>query len=144
MSNVKRVSPEDAKKLCDEGWTYVDVRSQPEFEESHPAGAFNVPLLDTGPSGMQPNPDFLAVMQAVFPQDAKIVLGCRSGNRSLRAAGVLVSAGYTNVVDQRAGFEGARDPFGGKVEKGWRPVGLPTETGAPEGRSYPDLHKKKG
>ena len=61
---VKRVSPEEAKKLIDdEGYVYVDVRSLPEFEAGHPTGAYNVPLMHQGPAGMTPNPDFMAVME---------------------------------------------------------------------------------
>src|SRR5262249_27311884 len=37
--SMKRISAKDAKELMDEGWTYVDVRSEPEFERGHPAGA---------------------------------------------------------------------------------------------------------
>jgi rhodanese-related sulfurtransferase len=41
----RRVSPQEAKDLMDkEGYVYVDVRSIPEFEAGHPAGAFNVPI----------------------------------------------------------------------------------------------------
>ena len=82
------------------------MRSVPEFEAGHPTGAFNVPLMHMGPGGMSPNPDFMAVVQKSFPTDAKLVLGCKGGGRSLRAAEMLQAAGFTAVVDQRAGFEG--------------------------------------
>src|SRR5689334_20222021 len=60
---VKRVDPEEALRLVrDEGYVYVDVRSVMEFDEGHPEGAYNVPLLDAGPGGMAPNPDFVDVM----------------------------------------------------------------------------------
>lgn len=141
MSNVKRVSPRDAKALMDEGYVYVDVRSEPEFLAGHPEGAVNVPLLHMGPGGMTPNPEFLDVMQARFPKNAKLVLGCRSGGRSLQAAEMLLQAGYTDVVDQRAGYEGARGPFGNVAEKGWAPEGLPVEEGAKPGQSYEDVKR---
>jgi rhodanese-related sulfurtransferase len=141
---LSRISPAEARTLLDEGYVYVDVRSEPEFEESHPTGAYNVPLLHMGAGGMTPNPDFLAVMKATFPTDAKIVVGCKAGGRSLKAANALLEAGYTNVVDQRAGFDGARDAFGAFTEPGWKPAGLPVESGKPAGRSYADLAKKKG
>lgn len=144
MANVTRVSPEEAKKLIDDdGYRYVDVRSEPEYAAGHPAGAHNVPLMIAGPRGLEPNPEFLEVMQALYPKDAKLVLGCRSGQRSLRAAEMLVGAGYTNVVDQRAGFEGPRNAFGVVAEPGWGPKGLPTETTTPGG-SYAELRKKAG
>ena len=46
-------------------------------------------------------------------------LGCAAGMRSRQAAQALEAAGFAHVVDQRAGWDGARDPFGQVVEKGW-------------------------
>jgi rhodanese-related sulfurtransferase len=141
---VKRVSPAEARDLMDkEGYAYVDVRSLPEFAAGHPTGAYNVPLNHMGPGGMSPNPEFIAVMGA-FPKDAKIIVGCKAGGRSARAASMLESAGYTNVVDQRAGFEGAPDPATGRVsEPGWRPAGLPVATDAQPDRTYEALKARK-
>ena len=137
---VKRVSPAGARDLIDkQGYVYVDVRSVPEFAAGHPTGAYNVPLMNMGPGGMTPNADFLAVMET-FPRDAKLVVGCKAGGRSARAASMLESAGYTSVVDQRAGFEGAPDPSTGRIgEPGWRPAGLPVTTEAGPGRTYEAL-----
>jgi rhodanese-related sulfurtransferase len=132
--------------MREEGYVYVDVRSVPEFEAGHPAGAINVPILHQDPvRGMVPNPDFLAVMQANFPRDARIVLGCQVGGRSYRACEILERVGYPHVVDQRAGFGGARDPAGRVVEPGWLDAGLPVEQGpGGEGQSYASLVKKAG
>src|SRR4029450_1350588 len=81
---VTRVSPEEARQMMDEeAYVYVDVRAIPEFEAGHPEGAYNVPLLHARAGTMLPNPDFLAVMQRHFPKDARLVVGCRSGGRSL-------------------------------------------------------------
>lgn len=133
---VKRVAPQEAKDLIDrEGYVYVDVRSIPEWEEGHPTGSFNVPLMHMGPAGMAPNPDFLSVMEKSFPKDAKLVLGCKGGGRSLRAAGLLEQAGWQTVVDQRAGFEGHAEP-------GWRPAGLPVSTEREPDHAYDDLKGK--
>lgn len=144
-TNVKRVSPAEALALCAEGYIHVDVRSEGEFAEGHPTGAYNVPLLHTTPEGTRaPNPDFLGVMMAQFPTTTRLVLGCRSGQRSLRAAGLLAEAGYSTLVDQRAGFDGVRDAFGSVTEKGWRASGLPVSYEAEAGRSYRELQGKKG
>ena len=135
----KRVSPEEAKALIDrEGYVYVDVRSLPEFEAGHPAGAYNVPLMHQGPAGMTPNADFLAVMEKSFPKDARLVLGCKAGGRSQRAAGMLEAAGYASVVDQKAGYEGASAD-----EPGWRPKGLPISTSAAADHTYEGLRAGK-
>jgi rhodanese-related sulfurtransferase len=132
---VKRVSPAEARELIDkQGYVYVDVRSLPEFAAGHPEGAYNVPLMNMGPGGMSPNPDFLKVM-GTFSKDAKLVLGCKGGGRSLRAAGMLEAAGYTNVIDQRAGFEGHDEP-------GWRPAGLPVSKDPKPDRTYEALKAK--
>lgn len=142
---VKRVSPEEAKRLMDEeGFTYVDVRSIPEFEQGHPSGAYNVPLLHMTPGGMQPNPDFVDVFQTAFSKEDKVVVGCKSGGRSLRAAQQLAQLGFTHVVDQRAGFAGSTDAFGQKQEAGWQGQGLPVSTRPEEGHAYDALAARAG
>ena len=143
--NVKRVSPEKADTLLkEEGYVYVDVRSIPEFDAGHTAGAYNIPLLHATPSGMRPNGDFMSVVAAVFPKDSKLVIGCRSGNRSLRAAHALLAAGFEHVVDQRAGHGGVRDAFGQVQEAGWESVGLEVATEAHSDRTYEALLARRG
>jgi rhodanese-related sulfurtransferase len=137
---VKRVSPQEADALVkNEDYVYVDVRSIPEFDAGHPTGAYNVPLMHATPSGMRPNADFMSVITAVFPKHGKLVLGCRSGNRSLRAAEALIAAGFETVVDQRAGTDGARDAFGQLQEAGWHAAGLDMADEAHPERSYEAL-----
>lgn len=138
MANIQRVSPAEAKKLLDEGYTYLDVRTEAEYAAGHPVGAHNVPVMNAGPGGMVPNPDFMTVVQALYPKDAKLVVGCKAGGRSARAADMMTAAGYTGVVDQRAGFDGQP----GK-EPGWAPSGLPVEK-ATAGGSYAELRTKAG
>ena len=129
--SFRRLSPTDAQALIEkEGYSYVDVRSEQEFQGGHPAGAYNVPLLRMGPMGMAPNPDFLKVMEQAFPKDSKLVVGCKMGGRSMKAAALLESAGYTNVVDQQAGFDG------------WRPAGLPVSTDAAADHTYAGIVQK--
>ena len=140
---VKRVTPTEAQALLAEGWTYLDVRSIPEFEGGHPAGAVNVPLLHLQNGRMAPNPDFQAVVTANFPPDTKLVVGCKAGGRSLQAAAILGAAGYANVVDMRGGFHGERDGMGRVACAGWAEQNLPVEATAPPERSYPELAKRK-
>jgi len=136
---VERVNPDDAAKLLEQGWKYVDVRSVPEFDAGHPAGAFNVPLNHAGASGMVPNPDFITVMESAFARDDQLVIGCRSGQRSLRAAEMLAGRGFTRVVDMRGGFGGEKDRAGAVVVAGWQARALPSATTAESGRSYAEL-----
>lgn len=120
MSSVVRISPAEAHaRMTGEGFTYVDVRTPEEFAEGRPRGSINVPLGD----------DFVAAMTARFAKDARIVVGCKAGGRSLRAATALIAAGFTNILDQRAGFDAARGPFGEVAEPGWSRAGLPQEVG---------------
>jgi rhodanese-related sulfurtransferase len=137
---TKRVSPEEASDLIDkEGYVYLDVRSVLEFEAGHPTGSYNVPIMHMGPAGMTPNPDFVDVVRRAFPKDAKLVVGCKAGGRSARATAVLEQAGYANVVDQRAGFEGAPDASGRIAEPGWRPKGLPVSRESAHDHTYEGL-----
>ena len=81
-------------------------------------------------------------MRAAFARDAKIIVGCKAGGRSQRAAQVLAGEGYTNILDQHAGWDGARNAFGQVSEPGWSRAGLPTESGKPAGRSWTDMKAK--
>ena len=138
---VTRVSPEEARKLMEtEGYVYVDVRSIPEFEAGHPHGAYNVPWTHLDASGSFPNDDFLRVMETAFGKDAKLVVGCKTGGRSLAAAQALVAEGFAHVVDQRAGYLGTVGPQG--PESGWAPKGFPTSQTAEPGRAWSDLAPK--
>lgn len=92
----KRVNATDAKQLQDDGWTYVDVRSEPEFVAGHPAGAVNVPFNA---------PNFVELFKAKFKPDAKLIIGCQVGGRSMRAAALLEQQGYTQLADNGGGFE---------------------------------------
>ncbi|HEV3030591.1 MAG TPA: rhodanese-like domain-containing protein [Polyangia bacterium] len=139
----KRVVPKEAAALLAEGWAYLDVRSVPEFDDGHPVGAANVPLLHLHNGRMAPNPDFQRVVEATFAKDAKIVVGCKAGGRSLQAATLMESAGYTNVVDMRGGYHGERDGFGRVSVAGWAAEGLPVETAAAPEKTYETLAQKK-
>lgn len=134
MSEVREAGPADCAALVqNEGYALVDVRSEPEFSSGHPQGALNIPLKRLGPAGMEDNPRFVEVMQALFPARTKLVLSCRTGARSLVAARLLERSGFSLLVNQRAGLEGRRDAFGGMAEAGWAAVGLPVETATPGG-----------
>jgi rhodanese-related sulfurtransferase len=140
---VKRVTPPEAAALLEEGWSYLDVRSIPEFEGGHPAGAANVPLLHFNNGRMLPNPDFQRVVTANFAKDVKLVVGCKAGGRSLQAAGLLEAAGYTSVVDMRGGFHGEHDAMGRLACAGWAESNLPVEISAPAEKTYAALAGKR-
>lgn len=139
--SVRRISPHEAHDLIEkQGYAYLDVRSIPEYEAGHPAGAYNVPLLHFAGGRMAPNGEFLDVVRRRFAPDAKIVVGCKSGGRSQQAAQMMEQAGYTALVEMRGGFGGERDPLG-RTESGWAACGLPVSSSDP-GRAYEDLRAK--
>ncbi len=143
---LKHVDVRTAHQLqSNDGCTYVDVRSIPEFEAGHPKGARNVPLLHLDPDTrrMQPNPEFLSVMQANYPPDTKLLIGCQMGGRSAQAGQLLASAGYQDVSNVVGGFGGARDQATGQlIDEGWTDAGLPVEQGTPGGAAYEELRGK--
>ncbi len=141
---VKRVTPPEAAALMADGWSYLDVRSIPEFESGHPPGAANIPLLHFAGGRMMPNADFQKVVEAVYPRDTKLVVGCKAGGRSLQAAALMEALGYTSVVDMRGGFHGEHDGMGRVSCAGWAAEGLPVETAAPGEKTYAELSKKGG
>ena len=142
MAEIERVGVERAQELLAAGWIYLDVRSVPEYAAGHPAGAHNVPYLHAAAGGMQPNADFMRVMQAVYPKDARLVIGCQSGNRSMRAARELLDAGYLAIVELRPGYGGRKNAFGQVEEPGWAARG-PTERTTPGG-AYDELRARAG
>jgi rhodanese-related sulfurtransferase len=142
---IKRISPEEAKRLLDSGagYAYVDVRTVEEFDAGHVPGAKNIPVLELNPGGrMQFNPRFVEVVEANFPKDSNLIIGCQKGARSLRAAQILLEAGYAKAVDMRGGFGGETDAFGRLTFPGWEPSGFPTATESLAEDRYSHLAKK--
>ena len=137
---IKHITVQQAHQQQEQAGAYLDVRSIPEFEQGHPAGAFNIPLLHLDPQTgqMRPNPEFLSVVKANFPPEASMVIGCKMGGRSQQACEVLSSAGYQDVTNVLGGWGGA--PQMGHT--GWLQAGLPVETAADAASEYDALQKK--
>lgn len=135
VPNLPLVSPEEAQRLLDQGYTYVDVRSEPEFALGRPPRAVNVPLLQVEGDRLVDNPEFDVVMQALFRTTDPLIVGCRSGSRSRVAMGRLRGMGFDELVELRYGFAGARDAFGRRLP-GWIQAGLPVEAGKSELGEY--------
>ena len=142
---IKRITPEETKKLLDSnaGYIYVDVRTVPEFEAGHVPGAKNVPVVEPDAYGrMQLNPRFIEIVEKNFGKDMKCITGCQKGGRSLKAAELLLAAGFASVVDMRGGFGGETDEMGRITFPGWAPRGLPTCTNCTPEDRYESLAKK--
>ncbi|HBB19483.1 MAG TPA: hypothetical protein DCZ62_03475 [Ruminococcus sp.] len=86
-----QITQEEAKSIMDSGEDVVilDVRRQDEFDQSHIPGAV-----------LLPNEEISDTMPAQLPDTSqKILIYCRSGNRSKQAAQKLADMGYTNVYE---------------------------------------------
>ena len=127
MMTIKQITVQQAHQQQESGVTYLDVRSIPEFEQGHPAGAVNIPLLHLDPQTgqMRPNQEFLTTVRAAFSPETPLVVGCKMGGRSQQACEILSSLGFQNVANVQGGWSGA--PQMGHV--GWVDAGLPVEIG---------------
>ena len=122
------IFPKEAfQKIEKEGFSYLDVRTEEEFKQSHAKGALNIPIFLATPAGRQFNPEFLAAVQEKFPANAKLVIGCHSGGRSGKACQLLEEVGYKNLFNIDGGFGGRFNPETGEQIKGWSEEGLPCE-----------------
>lgn len=89
--------------MSTEGAVILDVRAPDEHTAMRISGSVNIPLSDLSDSAEDLLPD----------KDALILIYCRSGVRSTKAAMKLLELGYSNVHD----FGGILDwPY--EVEKG--------------------------
>ena len=111
--DVKRIDPEEARVLLDseEGYTYLDVRTEEEFAAGHVPAAVNIPVVEKNPMGpgLVPNPDFSSQVEQQFDKDRKIITLCLRGVRSMHAATMMMGLGYTEVVDMQGGYDAEMD-----------------------------------
>ncbi len=106
FANFEHISPKEAFKLLDNKDTvFLDVRTYQEIkEEGKIPGSIHIPL------------DMLAQKIDMLKQykDKKIVVYCRSGNRSVSASRLLSSLGF-NVYNMQGGINE------------WKEEGLPVQ-----------------
>lgn len=138
---ITQITPPEAHTLLGQGYRYIDVRTEEEFANGHPASAVNIPVAVINPATGQMglNADFGRVVEAHFPKDAKVIVGCQAGGRSQRAAEMMAQAGYTDVRNMQGGFGGARDETGRVVVPGWNEAGLPVSRECGPDDSYAAL-----
>ena len=142
---IKEITPQEAHDLLEKepNCVYIDVRTVHEFSAGHPRGAVNIPVAFPDPGqGMVMNQGFISVVEAHFPEDKKIIVGCQAGPRSAAAARLLEEAGYQDVSNMLGGFGGMRDPFGSVIAPGWSSLDLPVSQENGEGVSYESLGAK--
>jgi rhodanese-related sulfurtransferase len=91
---VKEICPTTTQKWVSNGALLVDVREKEEVAEL----AYDVPNIIHIPLS-----EFEERYTEV-PKDRDVVMVCRGGSRSLRAAGFLINHGYKNVVNMQYGI----------------------------------------
>jgi rhodanese-related sulfurtransferase len=87
-----KITAEEAKEILDEGGdntVLLDVRTEEEFQENRIEGAVLLPDNEIGERALDELPD----------KNARILVYCRSGVRSKKAANELVEMGYKRVYD---------------------------------------------
>ncbi len=99
------MSVADVARMDKTEWIFLDVREQSEWNEAHIEWATLIPLGQ------------LANRQNELPKDQKIVVVCRSGNRSAQGRDLLLKAGFAEVTSMAGGMND------------WISQGLPVVTG---------------
>jgi len=133
-------------KQADPSVLLVDIRSNAEvaFLGMPTVADANVPYMQLSETlewddkrstlKLDSNPRFAQAIAGLidergYSRDRPLILICRSGKRSARAAGLLAELGYTRVYSIVDGYEG--DPArsgpdeGQRVVNGWKNEGLP-------------------
>ncbi|MFN8371017.1 MAG: rhodanese-like domain-containing protein [Bacteriovoracaceae bacterium] len=97
---IKSIESRELKKLIDENANFilVDCREQPEWDEGRINKAVFMPLSNFGEESKK-----------LTNKNAKIVLQCRSGKRSMSAAHYLESQGFTDLYNLEGGILGWED-----------------------------------
>lgn len=83
-----------------------------------------------GRMAMTPNASFVqdvevALARKGLDKTSKVLIICRSGERSARAVDTLAKAGFTDVWSVYDGFEGDLSPDGHRTVNGWKNAKLP-------------------
>ncbi|WP_281225613.1 rhodanese-like domain-containing protein [Flavobacterium aquiphilum] len=91
---VFEICPTKTQALIKNGALLVDVREKEEVAQL----AYDVPNIINIP---------LSIFEEHYteiPKDREVVMVCKTGGRSLRAAGFLVYHGYENVINMKHGI----------------------------------------
>jgi rhodanese-related sulfurtransferase len=113
--SIQNIKPNLVQDMLKSGALFLDVREKNETE----CNKYDLPNVTYLPLS-----EFDKKFMAILPQDknAKIILACQAGGRSMMAAGFLEKNGYQNLYNLEGGLT-----F-------WSTEGLPT-TGEPTVKS---------
>ncbi|MCH9813083.1 MAG: rhodanese-like domain-containing protein [Epsilonproteobacteria bacterium] len=96
----------------------IDVRTPEEFKSSRAKGSINIPYeLDVNGERVV-NKDFIDKINLLTDDDYEkdIIVICRIGERSIKAAEILSDEGYEKIINIKKGYV-----------NGWRKAGLASE-----------------
>ncbi len=150
------LSAPEAYKMKSEGGAkvlFIDIRTKGEFQFLGTPTVIdqNIPYMEIDDLAgwdkknnrytMSPNSDFVGAVSALAThmnrgKSDPIILICRSGDRSSRAADLLQEAGYSKVYSVVDGFEGDMSPAGRRDVNGWKNANLPWTYKITEGQAY--------
>lgn len=108
----------------------LDVRTKVEYDfVGHPINAIHIPWQEA--PNWQVNANFAGQTKIVIDNiHTPVLLICRSGQRSMKAAKQLKQEGYLQLINVEEGFEGALDKNKHRGNSGgWRFRNLPWEQG---------------
>lgn len=77
-------------------YVYIDVRTSDEFQENHIEGFVNYDYYKFD--------SLINDIESEYPKDSVLVIICRSGNRSSKAAKKLFDVGYATVYNVTGGI----------------------------------------
>jgi thiosulfate sulfurtransferase len=106
MTDFKRISPQQAQALRQDGVTVVDIRDAQSYAAGHISGSTH---LDNHSLA-----DFIAKAN----MDQPLVVTCYHGNSSQGAAAYLAHQGFSDVYSLDGGFELWRQAFPDDIERG--------------------------
>ncbi|WPC04680.1 thiosulfate sulfurtransferase GlpE [Pseudomonas benzenivorans] len=103
MSEFKRISPQQAQALREQGAVVVDIRDPQSFALGHISGSRHLDNYSLA--------DFIARADL----DAPLIVTCYHGNSSQSAAAYLVGQGFSEVYSLDGGFELWRTSYPAEV-----------------------------
>lgn len=106
MSEFKRIPPEQAQALREQGAVVVDIRDPQSFANGHISGSTH---LDN---------HSLAAFIAAADFDQPLIVTCYHGNSSQSAAAYLAHQGFAEVYSLDGGFELWRGQYPDQVASG--------------------------
>lgn len=92
------VSIQQAKEMIDRQEVFIlDVRTEGEYAAGHIKGSTLLAVQDI------PKQELVEKLKEI-PKDRKILVYCRSGQRSMQASGILIENGYSQVYNMQGGI----------------------------------------